>query len=861
MENIFVEFLPPWVETGLQPAFYDKESGTVLQQTARMYARVNMLIRMFNKLSKQTKETVEEYINKFNELKEYVDDYFDNLDVQEEINNKLEQMAKSGELTHLISTYIDPLIAQINGRVTTFEEGVNTEISNFKTSVNNSITDINTEVQALTNGGPAGTYATVEALTNADPNHSKIYVVTADGKWYYYNSNNSTWTAGGEYLTNAQDTEDSINKLNILCFSNIQDRLKEFDGKINLDYTRGKYGFEDDPWSTETTNYHIRTAELLTVYDGDTIGLSDYTNLEYCYAVLKSDNTTAYHDWRHEDSKIDYTENEGVVGIVVRKRDLTKISDPNTIGRKMYIKRYSYYLKDNIEEALETPDTIIHNDFVNGTTYSGDVHYNPQRIVTYSKHSFDKDVVVTNDNPTFKMAIHWVNPDTSANMDSGWISNDNNSFIVKAGIKFRVMVARVTEVPGETADIDEFSAGIKVIEKTTDNVQTLYNPNTVRYGYLNASGGFDGGEAQVTLTTDFIKLNPDRTLSLDYKVDDDTKEAWIGIGFYDADKQWIKRVSQTGVAGSINHITRFSKFPTGTAYVRISFRHYTKSTMQLNYGYNFGEYTPYEIADTTARNAVLKYNLKSIAHRGWSWSGGAPENTIPAFVEAKKHGFNIVETDIQFSSDGVPVCIHDSTLDRTTNGTGRVIDKTIAQIKELVANAGKEGYPDVRIPTFEEFIQTCRDLELVAYIELKMNDILYEDYEKYETIMNIVKKYDMEDKVCWLANNYRRLLPIRALYPYARLMLMSFTTTAAAQTEVIELLHGLLDNGKNTLVYSADHRYINSDYINLCKSYNIPAEAWTLYNSYQMDMLDGYISGVTSEQTPYNIYLQEKYGI
>ena len=41
MQNIFIEFLPPWVETGIQTAFYDKESGTVLQQTARMYAKVN----------------------------------------------------------------------------------------------------------------------------------------------------------------------------------------------------------------------------------------------------------------------------------------------------------------------------------------------------------------------------------------------------------------------------------------------------------------------------------------------------------------------------------------------------------------------------------------------------------------------------------------------------------------------------------------------------------------------------------------------------------------------------------------------------------------------------------------------------
>jgi hypothetical protein len=129
MENIFVEFLPPWVETGLQPAFYDKESGTVLQQTARMYARVNMLIRMFNKLSKNTKEEVErfeevvdtrvtnfensvnetvaDYIEQFNQLHDYVHDYFDNLDVQEEINNKLDEMVEQGTLQEIVAEYLN----------------------------------------------------------------------------------------------------------------------------------------------------------------------------------------------------------------------------------------------------------------------------------------------------------------------------------------------------------------------------------------------------------------------------------------------------------------------------------------------------------------------------------------------------------------------------------------------------------------------------------------------------------------------------------------------------------------------------------------------------------------------------------
>lgn len=96
MENIFIEVLPPWVETGLQPAFYDKESGTVLQQTARMYAKVIELIKSQNKV-----------IEDFVKLYKYVHDYFENLDVQEEINNKLDEMAEDGTLSEIITAYLN----------------------------------------------------------------------------------------------------------------------------------------------------------------------------------------------------------------------------------------------------------------------------------------------------------------------------------------------------------------------------------------------------------------------------------------------------------------------------------------------------------------------------------------------------------------------------------------------------------------------------------------------------------------------------------------------------------------------------------------------------------------------------------
>ena len=107
MDKLFVNFLPPWVETNIQPAFYDKESGSVLQQTARMYAKVQCLVRMFNKLSKETKETVDEYISKFVELKDFVDTYFENLDVQKEINNKLDKMTEDGTLQSILGEYLN----------------------------------------------------------------------------------------------------------------------------------------------------------------------------------------------------------------------------------------------------------------------------------------------------------------------------------------------------------------------------------------------------------------------------------------------------------------------------------------------------------------------------------------------------------------------------------------------------------------------------------------------------------------------------------------------------------------------------------------------------------------------------------
>ena len=111
MENLFISLLPPWVETGLQPAFYDRESGTILQQVSRMWAKMIELGEGFNKFSKDVTDTVNNYIDQFNQLHDYVEDYFDNLDVQEEINNKLDQMADDGTLEEIMADYIQAKVS------------------------------------------------------------------------------------------------------------------------------------------------------------------------------------------------------------------------------------------------------------------------------------------------------------------------------------------------------------------------------------------------------------------------------------------------------------------------------------------------------------------------------------------------------------------------------------------------------------------------------------------------------------------------------------------------------------------------------------------------------------------------------
>ena len=107
-----------------------------------------------------------------------------------------------------------------------------------------------------------------------------------------------------------------------------------------------------------------------------------------------------------------------------------------------------------------------------------------------------------------------------------------------------------------------------------------------------------------------------------------------------------------------------------------------------------------------------------IAHRGAS--GHAPENTLAAFRRAVALGATFIETDLHLSRDAHFVAIHDDTVDRTTNGHGKVQELTLADLRRLDAGSwfGSE-FSGERIPTLEEILEFSKKNDVVFYLELK----------------------------------------------------------------------------------------------------------------------------------------------
>lgn len=125
---------------------------------------------------------------------------------------------------------------------------------------------------------------------------------------------------------------------------------------------------------------------------------------------------------------------------------------------------------------------------------------------------------------------------------------------------------------------------------------------------------------------------------------------------------------------------------------------------------------------------ILNRRFVISAHRGYS--SHYPENTLLAFKEALDLGVDMLELDLHRSADGVVILMHDHTLDRTTDGSGPIGEKTFAELRKLDAGGWKAPcFSGLKIPTFEEFLTLVAPSGIYLSVEIKQapDDILCVD--------------------------------------------------------------------------------------------------------------------------------------
>lgn len=157
-------------------------------------------------------------------------------------------------------------------------------------------------------------------------------------------------------------------------------------------------------------------------------------------------------------------------------------------------------------------------------------------------------------------------------------------------------------------------------------------------------------------------------------------------------------------------------------------------------------------------------DMKILAHRGAS--GIAPENTLPAFTAAIEAGADGIEFDVQMTKDGVPVVIHDESVDRTTDGEGLIKDHTLEEIKRLNAGGSFSAkYTDVEIPTLEEVLDLAKGMNIIN-LELKNGIVRYEGLE--EKVINLIKIKGLLNKTIFSSFNHYSLKKISEIEPEAQ---------------------------------------------------------------------------------------------
>lgn len=225
-----------------------------------------------------------------------------------------------------------------------------------------------------------------------------------------------------------------------------------------------------------------------------------------------------------------------------------------------------------------------------------------------------------------------------------------------------------------------------------------------------------------------------------------------------------------------------------------------------------------------------------IAHRGLSSS--YPENTLLAIKKAKEYGCDMVEFDVNYTSDNKLILMHDDTLDRTTNGAGNVNSKTLSQIKELNIDGGNNAniFTGLKVPTLEEVLKECKKVGLIPFIEIKRNVPV----SLMQEVVNLLEKYSMTENVIITSFNESLLNKIREL---------NSIITIAPIVDLTQENVERLKTKENLIISTPYPSNFDTTALSKCIENNIPVFTWTVDEESQINTLQGMgIDGIISNK-------------
>ncbi|CAN5164322.1 glycerophosphodiester phosphodiesterase family protein [soil metagenome] len=167
-----------------------------------------------------------------------------------------------------------------------------------------------------------------------------------------------------------------------------------------------------------------------------------------------------------------------------------------------------------------------------------------------------------------------------------------------------------------------------------------------------------------------------------------------------------------------------------------------------------------------------------------------PENSIAAMKEAIRIGVDIIETDVRETKDGVLVCIHDKTIDRTTTGKGKVEDMTYAELQQYFLLFNGKPTRD-KIPAFEKVLQLVKG-KIMLDIDYKADGD-----RAAKATTKLLRKMKIEKQCLFFLYDYKDAATLHTMNPYLQFMARTYNKadvdSVLQMTVAVPAIHGDAD--------------------------------------------------------------------